>query len=276
MSKKQASAPMTWKMGSEAFRQQDETSLYWLGSGGILINARGTCLLIDPVLGRKPEDPEISEAGFPFLVPPPLELAELPLVDRVLYTHADYDHMAPQTAQVLAGLGNQFGGTAFTGRKLGEFGIPAKQREVYGIGETFQVGRVKITLTPASHSWQKGRPEFDWCYGPEDCCGFFLETADGNIWVPGDSILLEAHRQMQQVDVMFLDVSLDPFHFGRENAVKLANHLDPADLILYHYGTYDAPEKLAFNADPSHLEEELTHPERLHRLAPGEPFVLER
>ena len=35
--KKQASAPMTRKMGAADFAQKEETVIYWLGSGGIFL-----------------------------------------------------------------------------------------------------------------------------------------------------------------------------------------------------------------------------------------------
>ena len=81
---------------------------------------------------------------------------------------------------------------------------------------------------------------------------------------------------MRQVDLMFLDLSTDPYHFGPEAAVRLANALCPAELVLYHYGTYDAPDKPAFNADPSCADGKLLQPERLHILAPGEPYLLQK
>jgi len=62
--------------------------------------------------------------------------------------------------------------------------------------------------------------------------------------------------------------------FGTDNAIELANHYRNSDLILYHYGTYLAPEKPAFNADPSWTEGKITGPERLHILAPGAAYTL--
>lgn len=275
-SRKQASAPMTRPMGPEVFESRTDTAIYWLGSGGIFINCRGTLLMVDPVIGRDEKEPNLSEAGYRFLVPPPLEPAGVPKLDAILYTHADYDHLAPGSAQGLYSAGAGYHGTAFTAKKLDESGIEPFRIQIHGIGETFFVGSICITLTRASHSWQKDRPEFDWCYGPEDCCGFFLETPDGRIWIPGDSILLEEHLQMKNVDLMFLDLSSDPYHFGTEAALRLANALCPAELILYHYGTYDAPDKPAFHADPAWADGKLMRPERLHILAPGEPYLLQK
>ena len=49
--KYQAKAPRTQAVGEEAFEASDITTLRWLGMAGVLINSRGTALLVDPLLG---------------------------------------------------------------------------------------------------------------------------------------------------------------------------------------------------------------------------------
>ena len=280
MEKKQAAAPMTVMMGADAFAEKDGTCIYWLGSAGILINARGTCIMIDPVLENSEADPALSEAGFPFLVPPPVRCADIPRLDAVLYTHADYDHMAPGTAKALLRLDVPYYGTEFTCFRLQQdFGIGLQ-----GAGRTIPmfyaqetvIGNISVRLTHCVHNWRANRPEFDWEYGPDDCCGFYITTPDGTVWAPGDSTLQPWHFEEPAPDLMFFDISADPFHFGTENAIRLANHYGTSDLILYHYGTYLAPEKPAFNADPAWTEGRITDPARLHILAPGEKFRLRK
>lgn len=274
--RKQKSAPMTIPMGKEAFENREDTAVFWLGSGGFLINCRGFLVMIDPVTESRPGAPEISEAGFPFLVPSPITAEQVPRLDAILYTHADYDHMAPLTAARMKNTGAFYYGTACSVRTLRGFGIPKSVCRTLRIHESIRLGPIRIFLTAASHSWQKDRPEYDWCYGPEDCCGFLMETPDGVLWAPGDSILLEEHLQLPHIDAMFFDVSSDPFHFGTEASIRIANTYENADLLLYHYGTYDAPEKPAFNADPDVVAGRIRNEVRLHRTAPGEPFLLKK
>ena len=61
---------------------------------------------------------------------------------------------------------------------------------------------------------------------------------------------------------------------GLDNAVKVANAYPNAQLLLSHWGTVDAPDMKVFNADPKVLEGRIVNPERIHVLAPGEPFVM--
>lgn len=42
---------MTQRFGAEAFASKSEAVLQWLGMAGLLINSRGTTLMVDPLLG---------------------------------------------------------------------------------------------------------------------------------------------------------------------------------------------------------------------------------
>ena len=46
----QAVAPKTIHFGKEAFKKITNTQIRWLGGAGIMINSRGTNIMIDPVL----------------------------------------------------------------------------------------------------------------------------------------------------------------------------------------------------------------------------------
>ncbi|MBP1924217.1 L-ascorbate metabolism protein UlaG (beta-lactamase superfamily) [Sedimentibacter acidaminivorans] len=270
----QATAPSTIQMREDDFKLQNSTSVYWLGSGGILINSRGTIIMIDPVICTDPQNSSMSETGQTLLVSSPIVPSKIKKVDAVLYTHSDYDHLGELSAIELSKKGTVFHGTEFVSNKLKSFEIDSASIISHEIGSTFRIGDIEITLTRASHSWQENRPEFDWCFGPDDCCGFFMKTCDGNIWAPGDSKLLDEHLQMKDVDLMFIDFSNDEYHFGFENSILLANTLLDTKLIMYHYGTYYNPDKDAFNANPKDVEGKIVNPNRLHILAPGEKYNL--
>ena len=56
----------------------------------------------------------------------------------------------------------------------------------------------------------------------------------------------------------------------------MANAYPHTPLLLYHWGSVDAPDFAPFNADPGSLYDRVKNPERIHVLAPGEPFTLNR
>jgi hypothetical protein len=100
--------------------------------------------------------------------------------------------------------------------------------------------------------------------------------AFSNQWAPGDSRLIpEHHLQMPARDVPFLDFSDSEWHFELAGAVTMANAYPNTPLLLYHWGSVDAPDFAPFN-EPESLYELVKNPERIRVLAPGEPFTLHR
>jgi len=71
-------------------------------------------------------------------------------------------------------------------------------------------------------------------------------------------------------------MSSRPGQLGVDNAARLANILDPPHIIPYHWGTYDAPDHVAYNGDPAEVEAKLRNPDAFHVLAPGEGFTLRK
>ena len=82
------------QMNKDDFQQIDHTEVYWLGNGGAMINARGTIILIDPLL-----------EGFdmPIYTEAPILPEEIPHADAVLITHCDNDHFSRATLTDLKG-----------------------------------------------------------------------------------------------------------------------------------------------------------------------------
>ena len=56
----------------------------------------------------------------------------------------------------------------------------------------------------------------------------------------------------------------------------MANAYPHTPLLLYHWGSVDAPDFPPFNADPDSLPDRVVNPERIQVLAPGGPFMLRR
>lgn len=111
----------------------------------------------------------------------------------------------------------------------------------------------------------------------EDACGFWLETPDGTIWAPGDSRLIRDHHlTMPAPDALLFDFSDSEWHFGLDGAIKMAIAYPTTPLLLYHWGSVDAPDFPPFNGDPASLYERVINPKRINVLAPGQPSSLTR
>jgi L-ascorbate metabolism protein UlaG (beta-lactamase superfamily) len=258
--KSQARAPKTQPFGAEAFATSDKTIIRWLGNAGAFINSQGTCIMIDPLL-----------EGFdlPLLIDMPIHPENVPHLDAVLVTHCDNDHFSTVTCKKLVPVCKEYHSTQYVSELM-------KEEELLGfghdIGEAFEVGKIKATLTPADHAWQNEQKKHTRVFKFEDCCGFWLETPDGTIWAPGDSRLLTEHLQMPTPDAIIFDFSDDSWHIGLQGAVKLANAYPNTPLLLSHWGSVDAPNMDPFNADPADLNELVENP--IYILAPGEAFSL--
>ncbi|MDR1970954.1 MAG: MBL fold metallo-hydrolase [Treponema sp.] len=278
------------KMTQEDFGSIADTRLFWLGQAGFMLNVRGVILLVDPLLVASPKSagsgvPASSETGEELLGPWPIDAAEVPRADAVLYTHTDDDHLGPETARILMKLDPVFIGTLYCKDRLEELGA-SPVRCLSGIpqagtprrgkhGNTFDMRGVKIELLPADHPWQLSDPgRFGRVFGPEDCCGFKVTTQDGIFVFPGDTRLMKHHIELRDITALALDVSGDPYHLGVQGATVLANHLEDSLLIPCHYGTFksDSP---THSGDPEAMLAGIRDGLRRGRLlAPGQPLVL--
>lgn len=263
---------------ASAFEKSDYTSIAWLGGAGFLINSRGTIIFIDPVLMTKPGQENISEAGLKMSIHYPVKATDIPKADAVLYTHPDNDHLGRDTAINLAQLSPRFMGPHTVFNQLTQIGIDPKSIETCRIKDIIKINDVIIEVTPADHPWQLQDPKR--CgkpYRMGDCCGFIVTTPDARCFFPGDTRLMEEHLNIQDIDVLALDVSLDPYHLNHPSAIVLANSMSQALLIPIHYGTYDAPDKAAHCGDPKDVFDKVEHGDKRSRiLAPGELLVFKK
>ena len=81
---------------------------------------------------------------------------------------------------------------------------------------------------------------------------------------------------MPAPDALFFDFSDSEFHFTLAGAVRMANAYPDTPLLLYHWGSVNAPTFTPFNGDPWTLFGLVKNPGRIRVLAPGEAFTLTR
>lgn len=263
--KGQAVAPKTIFMSEKCFDNYDETSIYWMGGASLMINTHGTNIMIDPVL-----------EGFdiPLLYEVPINSLEIPRLDALLITHIDNDHFSRPTCKHIKNVCKAYHAPNYVADVMNEEGIPTQKHD---IGDCFTVNNVKVTLTKAQHNWQNGSKKWQYRYWEEkDYCGYWFETQDGCIWLPGDSRLLEEHLHMKEPDVILFDFADNEWHITLDGAIKLANTYPNADLICIHWGSVDAPNMTPFNGNPEDLKDRIVNPERIQVLAPGEKYILNR
>ena len=261
--KYQAKAPKTQPFNAKAFESSDRTTLRWLGMAGFFVNSRGTTIMIDPLL---------DSFDMPLMIDFPIASKDVPRLDAVLITHADNDHFSIPTNRNLKPITGIFHSTFYVDSLMKNEGFSSVG---HNIGDTFNVGPVRVKVTPADHAYQNAFPGMSQRrFKNEDACGFWIDTPDGSIWAPGDSRLMKEHLQFPTPDAILFDFSDSEWHFTLAGAVKIANAYPNTPLLLNHWGSVDAPDFTPFNADPAELKKLIVNPERIVVLAPGEAYSL--
>lgn len=256
------------------FGERQDTAVTWLGMAGVLVNARGTILLVDPLIavtGIAPGGQQVVESGNRLKVALPIEVEQVVKVDAVLYTHADFDHFGRVTAKTLAErLSPPFLAPLSVCRLLGELGIGQDKLLVAEDWASVRIGEVEVVVTPALHDWQEENP---WQRG--DCCGFLIKTPDGVIWHPGDTQLIDELLDVRGVDVLFFDVAAVDAHLGPAGSARLAETSGAKVMVAYHYGTFDLPPGSYGGCDPEDARPYIEGlPARFLLLNPGEVLRL--
>ncbi len=230
------------------FAPRDDTVLTWLGMAGVAINARGTVVLIDPLITSSVKDGrQICECGRGLKIDLPIHADDVPAADAILYTHADDDHFGPQSARTLQRrLGPTFLAPPPVIERLARATGTVQRTVTAGDFGRHTLGAVEITVTPALHDWQETDP---WRRG--DCVGFLVRTPDGSIWHPGDTRLIDELSAVRDVDVLMFDVADVRTHLGPAGSAALARSCGASLMIAYHYGTLDVPPGSFGGCDPA-------------------------
>lgn len=262
----QVRAPKTHKFDKTAFSPENGTVIRWLGNAGAMINCRGTNIMIDPVL---------SGFDMPLLIDMPILEEEVPSLDAILLTHCDNDHYSRVSCKKLSNKVNSFHAPHYVAELLkAELGINGIGHNIH---QKFQIGNLSVTLTPADHAWQNESPKHHTRdFKMEDYCGYWLDTPDGSIWAVGDSRLMKEQLHMPVPDVILFDISDGTWHIGLYGVEKMAAAYPQTQLILWHWGSVDAPGWKEFNGDPEVVKQRIINPERAIVLAPGERYQLNR
>jgi L-ascorbate metabolism protein UlaG (beta-lactamase superfamily) len=265
-------APPVVPLTNHFFTSTAGTRMTWLGMAGVAVNSRGTVVLIDPLLETFEQDGKtLSEAGFAADLPMPIQARQVPRADLVCYTHADHDHIGQLTAKALAQHTTcRFLAPPPVASILADLGIPPERIQLAHDFDAITAGGLEITVTPALHNWQEVNP---WQRG--DCCGYLLRTADGSLWHPGDTRLIDELYTFQDVDVLLLDVADVDSHLGPAGSAQLARTCGARVLIPYHYWTFGISPGPFADFHPQQLVESITGLDaRLLPLLPGQVLFL--
>ena len=231
---------------SDAWKALDletEDYILWIGHATFLINLDGTIILTDPIFSKRASP--IGIFGPKRLIPPALNITDLPKIDLVTISHNHYDHLDINSlvkvskknpdAQFLVPKGDK--------KILTKRGI--KNVSEFLWWENSFIKNLKMTFTPVQHWSARGlgdRNESLWG-------GWFFESSELNLFHAGDTgysnDFLMTREKLGTPEYALIPIgAYSPEWFMAENhvnpkdALQIAIDLDAKKSIGMHWGTF--------------------------------------
>ena len=246
-----------------------EIGVTWIGHASFLIQTPQHNVLIDPNWARWLK--VIKRVRHPGL-----RLRDLPTIDLVLVTHAHFDHLDRKSLRGIAA--NQPIVVPFeVGNLVHDLGF----RTVHELGywESYELGPLRITLTPAHHWGARVLHDSHRGFG-----GFIIEAEGRIIYHCGDTAYFDGFREIGRrypIDVALLPIgAYEPpsgreVHMNPEEALRAFEELGARRMVPMHYGSFrlsyeplhEPPRRLLACARERGIEE------RIAVMTEGKPLV---
>ena len=181
-------------------------AVWWVGNAGWLIKADGMLIGIDLDLSTSMK-----------IAPPPITADELAReIDVAFVTHHHGDHCNTATIRAIAG---QTRGTLVLPRPclnaVAKLAIPNDRVIVPDPGQPFDIKGIHVEPIHAIH----GNQEFTVLTREPDFidkirfnCGYVLSIGGRRFLHPGDSVLIEHHLTLKNIDVLFVSPTVHNMH----------------------------------------------------------------
>lgn len=212
--------------------EQGQLCITWIGHASFLVQTPEHSLLIDPNWAKWLKVVKR-------LKQPGVEIHDLPAIDLVLVTHAHFDHLDRKSLRSIAT--NQ---AIVVPENVGSL--------VHGLGfedvhelthwQTFSLGDLKVTLTPARHWGARVLHDTHRGFG-----GFHIEYAGRSVFHCGDSAYFEGFREIGErlpVEIALLPIGAydaptkRDVHMNPEEAIDAFLQLRAKTLVPMHFGTF--------------------------------------
>ncbi|QLY26302.1 MBL fold metallo-hydrolase [Bdellovibrio sp. KM01] len=256
-----AGAPMV-PVHLEALKNPRGLTLTWLGHSSVLIQMDGMNVLTDPVFSERASP--VSFAGPKRYGSLPLSVNELPAIDVVVVSHGHYDHLDLNSLKAIFDLNG--GRTRFL-VPLGDKALLESEgiRNVQEMDwwESFQVGKLKVTFTPAQHWSARSlfeRNETLWG-------GWMITGPSRQVLYTGDTgyskDFQDIYQRLGAVDVALIPIGaysprwfMKQLHVDTDEAVQIHRDLHAKVSLPVHWGTFKLSDEL-MTEPPEKLRESL-------------------
>ena len=271
----------TSKQWQELVSDQTDYAV-WIGHATYLINNGDINILTDPIFSKRASP--IGFAGPKRMIPPVMNLSDLPKIDAVVVSHNHYDHFDILSLKKLSKLNPEtiFMVPAGDQKRLIKAGI--KNVIEMNWWESFKVSNTAFHFTPVQH-WSK-RGLFD--RNKSLWGGWFMQTDNLALYHAGDtgysSDFKTTYERLGAPDYSFIPIgAYDPrwfmkdSHVNPEEAVQIALDLKTANSFGMHWGTFTLTDEPVLEP-PVRLEKALIdqnlEPDFFRTPKPGEILQL--
>ncbi|MBI4428654.1 MAG: MBL fold metallo-hydrolase [Ignavibacteriales bacterium] len=248
-------------------------SLTFINHATVLIQLGGVNVLTDPVYSWT--------LGYyiPRLRMPGVAFGELPHIDVILVSHADYDHLNLRTLRRLRRRNQSM---IFFPRGLSKYGTRTGFKDVVELDfwQSVEIRNLRVTCVPAKH-FNKRLP---WDRKKTLAGGYVVQTNASTVYFAGDTGYDDHFRQIAErfsIDVALLPVGaykphkwFKDIHLNPASAVQAFVDLKAKSLVPIHWGTFKISDE-PLNEPPVLLHQAVNRlglAEKLHVLKNGETF----
>jgi L-ascorbate metabolism protein UlaG (beta-lactamase superfamily) len=240
-------------------------ALCWLGNLSWLVAGEGRLIAFDLDL-----DSDLRQQ------PAPVSAAELaPVLDLLLITHEHGDHFnAATVGTLMAHSACRFVLPASCEAKAWQIGMPMDRMRIVRPRMDVTEWEIPVETVRALHG---DRHQAVYRHANLEDCGYLLTLAGRRLFQPGDSVLLQDHLELENIDLLFVSPTDHNMHV--QPAATLIEALAPSYIFPQHFGTYEErPNNLFWTRGyPDELRAAL--PEalqaRYHKLSQGQVFKID-
>lgn len=225
-----------------AMLSNDTLHIIKLGHSSILLKISGEYWLIDPVFSERVSP--FSFAGPKRFHQPPIALADLPPIDKVLISHNHYDHLDKASIKDLAKKAKAFLVPKGVEGDLELWGVEQQKIKTFDWWQEEKTDNAMIAFTPAQHF--SGRAMGD---GNTTLWGsWVIKTPQGSIYFSGDSGYFAGFKtigdqygpfNLTMIETGAYNKNWSTIHMTPEESVQAHIDLQGEIMIPIHNGTFD-------------------------------------
>ncbi|CCQ71999.1 MBL fold metallo-hydrolase [Magnetospira sp. QH-2] len=227
-----------------ALPPQTGLRITWLGHSTLLVEMENRRILVDPVWSTRASP--LRWMGPKRFHRPPLSLADLPEIDAVVISHDHYDHLDQEAVQALGDRVPLYIVPLGVGGHLRTWGVAPQRIIERDWWETFSLGDLSFTATPARHF--SGRSLIMADRDKTLWSGWVIAGPKHRIYYSGDTGMFptfgEIGKRLGPFDAVLMEIgaynALWPdVHIGPEQAIEARRALGSGLFIPVHWGTFD-------------------------------------